>query len=67
MESLKKNPVCGAMGAAIASLFTQFFTNVILGFIIRPIRKNNELMLRSLNPKIWGETVKLTIRCKHKK
>ena len=60
-------PVCGAMGAAIASLFTQFFTNVILGFIIRPIRKNNELMLRSLNPKIWGETVKMVIRRKYKK
>lgn len=57
-------PLCGAMGAAIASLFTQFFTNVILGFIIRPIRKNNELMLRSLNPKNWMGMVKLTLRRK---
>lgn len=42
-------PYFGAIGAAIASLFTQFFTNVIVGFIIKPIRKNNDLMLKSLN------------------
>lgn len=40
------------MGAAFASLFTQFFTNVIVGFIIRPIRFNNTLMAKGMNPKL---------------
>lgn len=44
-------PIMGVMGAALASLVTQFFTNIFLGFIIRPISYNNKLMWRSLNPK----------------
>lgn len=42
-------PYLGATGAAIASLITQFFTNVIVGFMIKPIRRNNSLMIKSLN------------------
>ena len=45
-------PYWGAMGAATASLVTQFFTNVITGIIIRPISDNNRLILRSLNPMV---------------
>ena len=45
-------PYWGAMGAALASLLTQFFTNVITGIIIRPISYNNYLMLKSLNPMV---------------
>lgn len=41
----------GATGAAIASLLTQIFSNFIIGFIIKPLRENNRLMLCSLNPK----------------
>lgn len=44
-------PLWGACGAALASLFTQFFTNFILGFILKPLRKNNALMLKGINPK----------------
>ncbi len=44
-------PVMGVMGAALASLITQIFTNVIIGFILKPIRYNNYLMLRGCNPK----------------
>ncbi len=44
-------PVMGVNGAALASLVTQIFTNVIVGYIIKPIRYNNKLMARSLNPK----------------
>jgi O-antigen/teichoic acid export membrane protein len=44
-------PIWGVMGAALASLITQIFTNVIVGFIIKPIRYNNCLMLRGCNPK----------------
>lgn len=48
-------PVIGIMGAALASLITQIFTNLIIGYIIKPIRPNNALMVRSLNPKfIFG-------------
>ena len=41
----------GACGAAFASLMTQIFTNFILGFLIKPIRENNVLLLKGLNPK----------------
>ncbi len=44
-------PMAGINGAAIASLITQFFTNVIVGYIITPIRPNNKILVQSLNPK----------------
>ena len=44
-------PILGVNGASIASLVTQFFTNVIVGYIIRPITFNNSLMIKGLNPK----------------
>ncbi len=45
-------PIFGAVGAAAASLITQFVTNVITGFVIKPIRRNNYLMLQSWNPRV---------------
>ena len=42
-------PRWGIMGAAAASLITQFFTNFVLGFILRPIKENNSLVLKSLD------------------
>ena len=50
-------PLWGGNGAAVASLITQIFTNVILGFIIKPLRKNNYLMCQSLNPRILLDAV----------
>lgn len=44
-------PIIGIIGAALASVFTQFVTNVVIGWIIKPLRKNNKLMIQSLNPK----------------
>ena len=41
-------PIWGGIGAAIASIISQFFTNVITGFIFKPIRRNNYLMLKGL-------------------
>ena len=38
-------------GAALASLLTQFFTNIIVGYMIPPIKHNNTIMLRALHPK----------------
>lgn len=55
-------PVCGAMGAAVASVVTQFFTNVIIGFLFKPLRHNNALMMQSLNPKILIELMSKTLR-----
>lgn len=51
-------PIWGIIGAAIASLATQIFTNVIIGFIIGPIYHNNEIMLKSLNPHILLDVIK---------
>ena len=44
-------PIWGIMGASLASLVTQMFTNVIIGFIIRPIIKNNALLFRGFDPR----------------
>lgn len=43
----------GINGAAFASLITQIFTNVIIGFIFKDIRQNNYIMLKSLSPNIF--------------
>ena len=45
-------PVYGIQGAAIASLCTQVFTNVVLGFIIKDIKRNNEVLIKSLDIRI---------------
>ena len=51
-------PLWGASGAAFASVLTQIFTNVIMGFIIKDIRPNNRLLIKGLNPKLLVEMVK---------
>lgn len=43
-------PICGVSGAAIASVITQFFANIIMNWIIPSLRHNNKLILNSLNP-----------------
>ncbi len=43
----------GINGAAFASLITQIFTNVVIGFIFKDIRQNNYIMLKSLSPNIF--------------
>lgn len=57
-------PYWGMMGAALASLITQIFTNVIVGYIIRPIRYNNKLMVQSLNPKQIKEMIGIILNRK---
>lgn len=44
-------PWIGAAGAAIASVLTQFFTNFVLCFFLRPIKPTLCLIGRSLHPK----------------
>lgn len=51
-------PIWGIIGAAFASLVTQIFTNVVMGFIIKPIRRNNILMIKGLNPKRLFEVLR---------
>lgn len=50
----------GTMGAAIASVLTQFFTNFLLCFLIKPIKPTVNLIGRALNPKILFGMLKLT-------
>lgn len=44
-------PKFGAMGAAIASVITQFFANVGMCFIVRPLRPVLNIISYALNPK----------------
>lgn len=44
-------PLWGAAGAALASFLTQFFTNFVLGFIIKALRGNNALLLKGIAPR----------------
>lgn len=48
-------PLIGIYGAAVASLITQIFTNVIVGYIITPISMNNKLMMEGIRPKYLFE------------
>lgn len=43
-------PVFGARGAAFASLLTQMAANVLMSWVIRPIRENNALLLKGIHP-----------------
>lgn len=45
-------PKFGLVGAAVASLITQIFTNFILSWMIKNVRRNNDLIISSLNPKV---------------
>ena len=42
-------PFMGINGAALASLFTQIFTNIIIGYIIKPIKDNKRILVQSIN------------------
>ena len=53
-------PVAGPTGAAISAVATQFVTNVVIGFIFKPIRENNVLLLKSLNINVIFNILKLS-------
>ena len=57
-------PYFGVIGAAFASFCTQFFTNFILGFIIKPIRPCNRLMLRGMDPRCFIGMVKQIVQAR---
>lgn len=52
-------PLWGARGAAVASVLVQILANVIMGFILKPIRRNNYLLLKGLNPKLLHDMTKM--------
>lgn len=54
--------IWGINGAAVASLITQIFTNVGLTALIKPIRRNNYLILKSLTPKYIADMLKDIVR-----
>ena len=45
-------PLHGALGAAVASVITQAFTNVLLGFMYKPLKYNNVLLLKGVSPEM---------------
>ena len=51
-------PIMGISGAAIASIITQFFTNVFVGYLIPAFRPNNKLLVRRLNPRLLKDMVR---------
>ena len=55
-------PVWGASGAALASLITQISMNFVLGFVFKPIRRNNILLIKGIMPKYFMQEVKLFVR-----
>lgn len=57
-------PLWGTIGAAIASVITQIFTNVIIGFVFKPIRQNNYLMMKGWNPCVLFRIIKKIMKCK---
>lgn len=46
-------PLWGMVGAGVASLVTQCFSNVFVGYIIRDTRENNRLMVRGLDVRLF--------------
>lgn len=52
----------GAVGAAIATDISAIITNVIVGLIIKPIRPNYKLVIKSLNPKRMIEMCGILIK-----
>ena len=57
-------PPFGACGAAVASVITQIFTNFILGFLWKPLRENNRLLVRGLDPRLLLDMAKLLLQRK---
>lgn len=53
-------PYLGARGAALASVITNLFTNVIMISVISPLKYNNTLLLRAVHPKQMVRAFKAT-------
>ncbi len=60
-------PILGVNGAAIASLVTQFLTNVVTGYIFKPISGVNEIIVKGFNPKFFWQNAGIVYRQLRKK
>lgn len=60
-------PRIGITGAAIATVITQFFTNIIMCQIIKPMRHFNKIMLDGMNLKYIKESVNIILNRQHTK
>lgn len=45
-------PIFGAVGASVASICTQFFTNFVLSFVLKPMRAVGFIIVKSFDPRI---------------
>lgn len=50
-------PLLGANGAAVASVATYMFANVVLCLVLKPLRPTVKLMLQALNPKLLWDMI----------
>lgn len=55
-------PIMGVNGAALASLITQFLTNVVTGYIFPPIKGVNSILLKGFNPKFFAQNIRKIIK-----
>lgn len=51
-------PIFGAVGASLASVCTQFFTNFVLSFVLKPMRAVGFIIVKSFNPRILFNLLK---------
>lgn len=51
-----------ACGAALASLLTQFIINFLLGFMVKPLKKNNELLIKGVAPGFVAKELRTLVR-----
>lgn len=51
-------PIYGASGAAFASVFTQFFMNIVMCLILKQYREGIKLIIQSFNPKYCVELIR---------
>ena len=51
-------PRLNANGAAIASLLTQFFVNIVFVSIYKPTRQNGRLIFRACNPRLLVDSLR---------
>ncbi len=52
-------PIIGVNGAALASLITQFMTNVVTGYIFKPIRGVNEILIKGFDPRFFVYNIRI--------
>ena len=55
----------GAVGAAVGAVLVQIFVNIIMGYVIAPIRRNNMLIFKALDPRNLKQLI--TDFLKHRK